>query len=510
MRLAEPVIDRKGNQLMSARSIYEIPDEKLLAAMDGDVKNLMDDINSQIKTLNEANEIDAKRIENRAQRNEDIKRQLSDRLQNYANTKDSKALIEKQALQDRIDLIDAQKEVATAQADINTYLQSEKQSNRIQDFLQQVEEGRHSDKVALDTRRNVERNAQQFGNNAEALGYRLGNAERRITELRAKIRKADSEANKAIKSKFQELDKKVSQLDEEFNQYQTNLNARQEKRQFVIDRLNSGIDENKRVLAKKIRDEVATQFQSHILDEQGMAVIEGGLRERTWMVGGLKKGTAMGEILRSMLQFKTFPSSFLMRQGSRTLAQNGLKGKAEYGMSLFFMTTLLGALTVQLKELANGNDPQTMWDSEDPQKTAQFFGKSVVQGGGLSVLGDIVAAGADTSGRGISDFLVGPFGNDVKALAGITVGNAMQWYEGKDTNAANEAFKLIKSKIPAQNLWYTKAAANRMFFDEIQDSIAPGYREKLLQKAERQQGRTRWWGDDLTDVNAPDFEKVIN
>ena len=31
MRLADPVIDRKGNQLMSARSIYEIPDDKLTA-----------------------------------------------------------------------------------------------------------------------------------------------------------------------------------------------------------------------------------------------------------------------------------------------------------------------------------------------------------------------------------------------------------------------------------------------------------------------------------------------
>lgn len=37
-----------------------------------------------------------------------------------------------------------------------------------------------------------------------------------------------------------------------------------------------------------------------------------------------------------------------------------------------------------------------------------------------------------------------------------------------------------------------------MFFDEIQDSIAPGYREKLLRKAEREQGRTQWWGMILT------------
>ncbi|MFW2152810.1 hypothetical protein [Acinetobacter gyllenbergii] len=259
----------------------------------------------------------------------------------------------------------------------------------------------------------------------------------------------------------------------------------------------------------KVRDEVATQFQTHILDEQGMAVIEAGLRERSWLTGNTKKGTGTGEIWRSMIQFKSFPAAFLMRHGSRTFAQQGIKGKAAYGMSLFFMTTILGALVVQLRELVNGNDPQTMWDSDDPQQTAKFFGRSVVQGGGLSVLGDIVAAGVDPTGRGVSDFIVGPLGSDAKTLAGVTVGNAMQWYEGKDTNAANELFKAIKGKIPAQNLWYTKAAANRMFFDEIQDSIAPGYREKLLQKAERQQGRTRWWGDDLDDVQTPDFDKVI-
>lgn len=260
---------------------------------------------------------------------------------------------------------------------------------------------------------------------------------------------------------------------------------------------------------KKVRDEVATQFQTHILDEQGMAVIEAGLRERTWLLGNTKRGSVVGELWRSITQFKSFPTSFLMRHGSRTFAQDGIKGKAAYGMSLFFMTTILGALVVQLKELANGNDPQVVFDSDDPHKTAAFFGRSVVQGGGLSVLGDIVVAGTDPTGRGIGDFMTGPIGKDVESLAGATVGNAMQWYKGKDTNAANEAFKLVKGKVPAQNLWYTKAAVNKMFFDEIQDSIAPGYREKLLRKAEREQGRTQWWGDDIDDVQAPDIDKVV-
>lgn len=260
---------------------------------------------------------------------------------------------------------------------------------------------------------------------------------------------------------------------------------------------------------QKVRDEVATQFQAHLLDEQGMAVVEAGLRERTWMSAGQRKGTGMGELVKSMLQFKSFPAAFLMRHGSRAMAQDGVKGKAAYGVSLFAMTTLLGALAVQLKELANGNDPSTMWDSDDPQKTMNFWTRSAVQGGGLSILGDILVAGTDTSGRSTSDFMVGPLGSDVKAVLGLTVGNLTQYYDDKDTNASNEAFRLLKNKIPAQNLFYTKAATNRMIFDEMQDMIAPGYREKLLRKAEREHDRTRFWGDDVGDIQMPDFERVV-
>lgn len=259
---------------------------------------------------------------------------------------------------------------------------------------------------------------------------------------------------------------------------------------------------------KKVRDEVATQLQAHLLDEQGMAVIEAGLRERTLLLGGTKKGSFNGEIWRGITQFKSFPTAYLMRHGSRAMAQPTLRGRVIYAASLAAMMTLLGGLVVQLKEIANGNNPQPMWDSEDPTTSMKFLGASAVAGGGLSVLGDVVKAGVDPTGRGISDFMVGPLGSDVKAVAGVTVGNAMQWYDGKDTNAANEAYKALKNKIPAQNLWYTKLVTNRLLFDNFQDVIAPGYREKVLRKAEREQHRTRWWGDDL-DIQAPDFSNVI-
>ncbi len=260
---------------------------------------------------------------------------------------------------------------------------------------------------------------------------------------------------------------------------------------------------------KKVRDEIASSFQAHLLDEQGMAVIEAGLRERTWMTGGIKKGTPMGEILKGITQFKSFPTSFLMRHGSRAMSMEKGISKVAYGASLFAMTTILGAFVVQLKEIVNGNDPATMWDGDDPKKSIDFFKRSAVQGGGLSILGDIIVAGTDTTGRGATDFALGPIGADFKTALNLTVGNSTQLANGVETNAANEAFKALKGKLPAQNLWYTKAVANRLVFDEMQDMIAPGYREKLLRKAETKYGRTRYWGDDIGDIQAPDFDKVV-
>ncbi|RZG64139.1 hypothetical protein EXE25_17540 [Acinetobacter bouvetii] len=629
MRLADPVVDRKGNQLMSARSIYEIPDDKLLTAMDKDVNQLVNGINDQIKELNDRNALDDQRIMNREQKVDDVKRTLSQRLLDYANRKDSQAQAEKQALQDRMDLLDAQKEAAAAQADMNAYIRTIENQEDLKGFVDGITQGKTIDNLidkakklgrtleSLDnkvelkttklnemikgfekeiqgkftdfndllgkrqkfskeklaayedslserlnryaTRRDVKAqrefealnelkelvslkqqqletdfeikkaveqtrikgktdkridssvawNTRRNYKSGEDLGRRLGNAERRMTEMRAKMRAADSSANKSINQKFKDLDKRVNALDDEFIEYQAKVAERQTKRQYVMDKLANSIDGEKKLLAQKIRDEVATQFQAHLLDEQGMAVVEAGLRERTWMSAGQKKGTAMGEILKGMLQFKSFPAAFLMRHGSRAMSFEKGTSKAAYGASIFTMTTLLGALVVQLKELANGNDPQTMWDEDDPQKSINFLTRSAVQGGGLSILGDILVAGTDTSGRSATDFMVGPLGSDAKAVLGLTVGNFTQYYEGKDTNAANEAFKLLKGKIPAQNLWYTKAAANRMIFDEMQDIVAPGYREKLLRKAERDQDRTRFWGDDIGDIQAPDFEKMM-
>ena len=135
-----------------------------------------------------------------------------------------------------------------------------------------------------------------------------------------------------------------------------------------------------------------------------MAVIEAGIRERTILTGGTKKGSVGGEILRSILQFKSFAAALLLRHGSRANSKKTGHSKVPYGITLFAMTTMLGSLSIQLKEIALGNDPLTVYDEDDPQKGISFLTKAFVAGGGLPFIGDVIVAGADPSGRDITSF----------------------------------------------------------------------------------------------------------
>lgn len=262
----------------------------------------------------------------------------------------------------------------------------------------------------------------------------------------------------------------------------------------------------------QVKNEAVKQFYSHVLDEQGMAVIETGLRERTKLFGKTHGGSLAGFMARGFTQFKSFPTAFLMRHGTRA-TKDGVfsKGTAAYMIPLATGMGVMGALSLQLGEIANGNNPMPMWDDEDPLVGLGFMTRAMMKGGGLTIMGDILAAGADTSGRSSADFLIGPMGGDMVKLATLTSGTANQIINGKDvTSKPNQIYMMLKSKIPGQNLLYTKLAMNRLMFDDIQNMIAPDYQEKYKRKMQKQ-GRSQWWesGKGMDGLHGIELDGVV-
>lgn len=600
----EPSKREDGTAVLTQNDFFNAPDDVFINFASPELKALKDEIDAQILELNDRNAIDDLRIKNREQKLDDIKRSLSQRLLDYANRKDAQAQAEKQALQDRIDLIDAQKEASAAQADLNTYIRTIENQEDLKGFIDGITQGKTienltdkakklgrtleslDNKVATKTTRlndkiktfekeiqgkfsdftellnsktklpkdklieyegklserlnqyasrrdvkvqkeldalnelkelvalkqerldtdfeirkaqeqtrikqktdqkidsSISRNSRRNYKSGEDLGYRLGNAERRMTELRTKMRSTDSSANKAVTQKYKELDKRVNTLDAEFIEYQTKVAERQKKRQHVMDRLNNSITPRQKELLADARYKAAMKYQTHIFNEESVAIIEAGVRERSIINLG-EAGTIQGELGRTLFQFKGFPLAYMFRIGHRAFAQGDIKSRVTFLASLLAYQTLAGALIVQTQNLANGKNPE-------PVFTIDFFGKSMLKGGGLSFLGDIMSALSDPTGRSASDFISGPLLGQSMKLGMLLTGMGNNIIEGKESTRMMEVANTLKSNIPLQNLWYSKLVVDRMLYSKMQNMIDPDYLPRTQQRLENL-GNSYWW-----------------
>ena len=227
----------------------------------------------------------------------------------------------------------------------------------------------------------------------------------------------------------------------------------------------------------------------------------------------LPKGTLVGEVGRTAFQFKSFAVGLMMMQAQRAMARTGWN-RGAYVAKLAIYTTVMGALALQLKEIAKGRDPRPIWDSEDPQASAAFWGAAMLQGGGLGIYGDFLKSSQSRFGGGIASVLAGPAFATVDATLKLTAGQALKAAQGEKTNAGASAVKLLKSETPGiGSLWYTRLAFERLMLDEMSEMIDPGNVERIerLKDYAEEQGQDYFWapGDYLEQARAPDVGNLV-
>ncbi len=232
------------------------------------------------------------------------------------------------------------------------------------------------------------------------------------------------------------------------------------------------------------RYKAAMKYQTHLFSEESVAIIEAGVRERSIINLG-EPGTIQGELGRTLFQFKGFPLAYMFRIGHRAFAQGDIKSRVTFLASLLAYQTLAGALIVQTQNLANGKNPE-------PVFTVDFFGKSILKGGGLSFLGDIMSALSDPTGRSASDFISGPLLGQSMKLGMLLTGMGNNIIEGKESSRMMEVANTLKSNIPLQNLWYSKLIVDRMLYSKMQNMIDPDYLPRTQQRLEKL-GNSYWW-----------------
>ena len=235
----------------------------------------------------------------------------------------------------------------------------------------------------------------------------------------------------------------------------------------------------------------ATRLLEWVQTEGRFAVPEPGAAERALMTGGTRPGTVVGELVRSAMQFKSFPITIMLQHIGRALAQERLAGKAQYLASFAIGTTLMGALALQMKELTRGRDPRAMDDY-------RFWLAAAAQGGGAGIIGDFAYTAVNRADQSfVANMFGGPVGgfiDDIARIAGLNI-------QALDDERRERAFgadlaRFIRNNAPGSTLWYSRLATDRLLWDRLQwwaDPEAARRFRQLERRVLREYDQEFWW-----------------
>lgn len=244
--------------------------------------------------------------------------------------------------------------------------------------------------------------------------------------------------------------------------------------------------------------------------ESEFAIVTPGWKERALFYGSMQRGTFMGEVTRSALQFKSFPWAYFQRGMDAVANQEGPVSKA--GMTAYLITAsfLAGAMIMQTRDVLSGKDPRKMFDG--PKNAAKFWGAAFLQGGALGIYGDFLYSINQTRyGSGPLEAMAGPTLGPLLEMGLVQpLTAAKNAIDGKETHLLAQTLQDIKGFIPGGNIWYAKVALDHMIFQRAFEALSPGYLGNMRRKMQRDYNQDWWWNPgELSPRRAPNFEEAL-
>ena len=214
--------------------------------------------------------------------------------------------------------------------------------------------------------------------------------------------------------------------------------------------------------------DIAEKYMMVLMRERAHAVLDGTYRSRTAFVSDTAPGSLIGEVARSAALLKSFPTTYMLMIVGRVYREilTGNKNQAAaYATAVFVGGTLMGALAIQLKNLAHFRDPDDMTKPE-------FWGKAFAQSGGLGIFGDFIGPSVNRFGGSLGDTAAGPIFSKATELNNLTIGNVYELAQGKDTKFPRELTRFMRGNTPLLP-FYLRVAYERMILDNVLRSLDP-------------------------------------
>lgn len=250
--------------------------------------------------------------------------------------------------------------------------------------------------------------------------------------------------------------------------------------------------------------ETSVKLAALIQQEMNMAVPTPGAETRAWQNQGLERGTFKGELLRSLMEFKSFPITLLMLHGRRALHSNSMNRYA-YGGTLAALLLGMGWVATSAKDISKGHDPVGLTD-EDGNPNWKQLGRVAFQSGALGIYGDMIFQDQTRFGQDMVGTMAGPTFGLGKDTVGLVQQGTFAAYEslvedGYEDEEADEFKNRIAQFINVHKpeLWQIRALENRALFDGLNTLTDGDWERKQRRSAKtrrKELGQTQFWADD--------------
>ncbi len=236
----------------------------------------------------------------------------------------------------------------------------------------------------------------------------------------------------------------------------------------------------------RLRLDLQSQLRAYFRDRIDFAVLNPDAKTRSIARQGQAAGTPVGEALRFVMQFKSYPIAYMQKVMGREFI-----GRADEGYGAAFLnfarlvlaTTLFGYGSMVAKELLAGKTPRT---PDDPASFAKTAMAAAAQGGGLGIYGDFLFGEANRLGGGFAVTLAGPTASTLNDLHGI-------YTRVRDGDSvAQAALRFGLNSVPGNNLWWFRTAFDYAIGYAMFESLRPGFFIRTRRRVERENNQTFW------------------
>ena len=235
-------------------------------------------------------------------------------------------------------------------------------------------------------------------------------------------------------------------------------------------------------------------------DETSYGVVETDARSRRTTTLGTRPGTAAGEAIRFIMQFKGFPIAFTQRVWGRALFGHhkdaSFLDKSAHIGTLIAGMWMAGYAAMTMKDMARGHWPPR--DPTDPATWAAAF----VQGGAAGIYGDFLFAQTNRFGGGLIETVTGPVVGETAALAELLL-KAMHGTvtDGEKVRLA-DLWNLTVNNTPFINLFYARPVADFLILSSMREAASPGYLKRQEKRRFTQYGQRSIAPEPLMPVQA--------